>query len=74
MSRVAGYNTESTPKMLMWTVGLFMVWVCAFAWAILQGYSRFILGYHSWNQILYGWQLGVWLACVFHVLLREMIY
>lgn len=26
------------------------------------GYSRLILGAHAWNQLLFGWQLGIWLA------------
>lgn len=31
-----------------------------FSGAMLIGYSRFILGVHSANQILYGFLLGLW--------------
>ena len=30
---------------------------------LLIGYSRFLLGVHSANQIVYGWLLGAW-TCV----------
>ena len=41
---------------------------------LLIGFSRFILGVHSANQILYGFLLGLWtvLMCIF--LLDPLVY
>ena len=33
--------------------------------AFTIGYSRVFLGAHSWNQLLFGWQLGLWLALTY---------
>lgn len=30
------------------------------------GWSRFVLGAHSMNQIIFGLLLGAWIACTFH--------
>lgn len=47
--------------------------VCVFLYSILVGFSRLYLRVHSWNQIVYGWQLGIWAAFYFHFGLRESI-
>jgi membrane-associated phospholipid phosphatase len=33
--------------------------------AVLIGFARLVLGAHSINQILYGWQIGIWIALMF---------
>ena len=38
--------------------------VC-FVYTFTIGYSRVFLGVHSWNQLLFGWQLGLWVAVTF---------
>lgn len=38
------------------------------------GYSRIILGAHSWNQTLFGWQLGLWIACTTHFVFRDRLF
>ena len=37
------------------------------------GISRILLGVHSFNQVLYGWSYGVWLALVLHTFAREKL-
>ena len=37
------------------------------------GFSRVIMGVHSWNQLLYGWQLGLWLALTLHHVFKKII-
>ncbi|CDW83136.1 pap2 superfamily phosphatase [Stylonychia lemnae] len=39
----------------------------------LMGYQRIYDGTHSINQVLLGWQLGVWQALFFHFHLREWL-
>ncbi len=39
----------------------------------LIGFARIYVRVHSWNQIVYGWQLGLWLAFYFHFCLRDFI-
>jgi len=48
-----------------------LVLACSFGFSI--GYSRIVLGAHSWNQTLFGWQLGLWLACTLHFVFRERL-
>lgn len=38
------------------------------------GYSRIFLGAHAWNQLLFGWQLGLWLALTFFVCYRDSVF
>ena len=37
------------------------------------GYSRVILGVHSWNQVLFGWSLGIWIAFTLHFCVKDGI-
>ena len=45
--------------------------------ALLMAYSRFILGVHSLNQLVYGFLLGVWglVVCLWYIdpLIREFM-
>ena len=38
----------------------------ALIFAFTIGYSRVFLGAHSWNQLLFGWQLGLWISLTFY--------
>ena len=38
------------------------------------GLSRILLGVHSFNQVLYGWSYGVWLALVLHTYARPWVF
>jgi hypothetical protein len=42
-----------------------------FLYSFLVGFSRLYVRVHSWNQIIYGWQLGAWAALYFHCCIRE---
>lgn len=37
------------------------------------GFARLYVRVHSWNQIMFGWQLGLWLAFYFHFCLRDSV-
>lgn len=39
-----------------------VAFVVAVTYSFTIGYSRIFLGAHSWNELAFGWQLGVWLA------------
>ena len=47
--------------------------VVALTFGLTIGYSRVFLGVHSWNQTLFGWQLGAWLALTLHLCFRDRI-
>ena len=40
--------------------------VAAIGFSCSIGWSRFVLGAHSMNQIIFGLLLGAWIACTFH--------
>lgn len=50
-----------------WWIRLF-TFIGAFLFAMSIGYSRFVLGMHSMNQIVFGLLLGAWVAVSFHFL------
>lgn len=41
--------------------------------SFLIGFARLYVGVHSIDQIIYGWQLGIWLAYYFNFCLRDFI-
>ena len=45
-----------------------LTFIAAIAFSLSIGYSRFVLGMHSMNQIVFGFFLGGWLAFSFHFL------
>ena len=45
--------------------------IFAFAWASLIPLSRYILGVHSADQIIYGSSIGIWNGFYLHFLLRD---
>lgn len=49
--------------------------LCAVLWSFAVGIARLYVRVHSWNQIVFGWQLGLWVAFYFHFCIRdELIY
>lgn len=53
------------------TWGQIVTLILVFLYSFLIGFARIYVRVHSWNQIVYGWQLGLWLAFYFHFCLRE---
>ena len=65
-----GLNSESKFRAWYFRVGALLL---AFTFTFTIGYSRLFLGVHSWNQLLFGWQLGIWLALTYFFCLKEWI-
>ena len=63
-SVVDGKVTQDSPWSKMWIRTLLCALAVAFGVSI--GWSRFVLGAHSMNQIVFGLLLGVWIAFSFH--------
>ena len=51
---------------LSYCISLFFV----LAYTILIGFARLYVGVHTLNQVIYGWQLGIWISFYFHFALR----
>ena len=49
---------------------LFLFFAATAIWLMI-GYSRVLLGMHGWDQVLFGWMLGWWNACVCHFIIRQ---
>ena len=47
--------------------------IFAVLWSFTVGFARLYVRVHSWNQIVYGWQLGLWVAFYFHFCIRDSI-
>jgi membrane-associated phospholipid phosphatase len=45
----------------------------AMFWALAIPFSRYLLGVHSLDQVVYGFSLGLWSAITLHFVLREPI-
>ena len=45
-----------------------------FAYAFAMGYSRIVIGVHSWYQVIYGWLVGIWVAATLHILLKDTMF
>ena len=41
---------------------------------LLVGYSRLFLGVHSWNQVFFGWQMGIWLAFTLEFCIKDQLF
>ena len=46
----------------------------AIFYSFIEGFSRFIIGAHSLDQVIFGWLIGAWLALTFFGLIREHIH
>jgi hypothetical protein len=60
-----------TEQKMSW--GQIISLITVFLYSFLIGYARLYVRVHSWNQIILGWQLGIWLAFYFHFCLRESV-
>ena len=47
--------------------------IIALTFGFTIGYSRLFLGVHSLNQLIFGWSLGIWLACTLHFIFKDQI-
>jgi len=36
----------------------------------VMGFSRIIIAVHSWNQVIFGWLVGIWLATFLQLVVR----
>lgn len=61
-------STQSKWNTKMVRLGLLLV---ALTFGITIGYSRLFLGVHSIDQVIYGWNIGLWYAFTFHFLIGE---
>jgi membrane-associated phospholipid phosphatase len=61
---IDGKIDQSSKKAQMWMRVLLCVLAIAFGVSI--GWSRFVLGAHSMNQIILGLLLGAWIALTIH--------
>jgi membrane-associated phospholipid phosphatase len=60
-------------RLLYLQVGMFVFLSLATGYIFLIGWSRVISGVHSWNQVLYGWIIGIWLAVTGQIGIRTSI-
>ena len=44
------------------------------AFYFVIGYSRFILGVHALNQVLFGFAFGIWIALAYHFICKKLIF
>ena len=49
------------------------LFIVAITFGLSIGYSRLFLGVHSLNQLLFGWLLGIWIACTVHFIFKDKI-
>lgn len=64
-----GYSAQFKHRRLYFALLL----ILAIALTILIGFSRLYLGVHSFDQILYGWQWGLWFAFFYYYIFYELI-
>lgn len=63
-------DSNAPPKYTSWAAYLLGAALALF-WATTIPYSRFLLGAHSLDQLVYGSTLGIWCALTCHFLLRD---
>ena len=68
MMYYASYEDAKTRNILLLVLGSL-----AFIFGISISYSRIFLRVHTFNQVVFGWTLGVWLGLSFHFLLRSRV-
>ena len=47
--------------------------ILALLYSVLMALSRVVIAIHAWNQIVYGWLLGVWIAFFCQLVIREKL-
>ena len=55
-----------------WYIRVFAL-VVAVTFSFTIGYSRVFLGVHAWNQLLFGWMFGIWLAVTYFFCYKDWI-
>jgi len=51
--------------------------ICSFLailYVLLMGLSRVIIAAHTWNQVIFGWLLGLWTITFSQLLLKKNLY
>ena len=51
-----------------------LLFTSAFVYMACIGLSRFVLGAHTLDQVVFGWLIGIWLACTYAFIMREVIH
>lgn len=49
----------------LWFKGIFIS-LFTVAYIFIMGFSRAFTGAHAWDQIIYGWTLGIWMGAFIH--------
>ena len=52
-------KNRTTPVRIAWGIGHTIV---AILYIYFMGWARVVIAAHSWNQVIFGWFLGIWLA------------
>jgi membrane-associated phospholipid phosphatase len=66
------HGKEKTPKYYSKKAYGAAIFLAIF-WATTIPYTRYVLGAHSLNQIVYGITLGIWAGITMHFLVRDHI-
>jgi len=65
-------SRDEQSRLRHWLFRVFaLVLVIIFGFTI--GYSRVFLGVHAWNQLLFGWMFGIWLALTYFFCYKDWI-
>ena len=48
--------------------------ILAVLYSVLMALSRVVIAIHAWNQIVYGWLLGIWIAFFCKLVIQEKLY
>ena len=69
-----GYTHKGRPSSISrYSLVYYLLLVIALFWAGSIPYTRFLMGVHSLDQIVYGATLGVWAAFTLHFIVRDNI-
>ena len=66
-----GRNEQS--RFRHWLVRVFAL-MLAVTFSFTIGYFRVFLGVHAWNQLLFGWMFGIWLAVTYFFCYKNWIF
>ena len=66
------YISENETVLKAWYYRMLLL-LGVIVYGLTIGYSRVILGVHSWNQVVFGWSLGVWIAFTFHFCIKDHV-
>ena len=66
-----GHSYDPFPTKFYSKVAYVITFILLLYWAISIPYTRYLLGAHSLNQVVYGSTLGIWEGIVLHFLVRD---